>query len=169
LGRVFDPNPAIAFHLGRGLTIANPGLPSALAGVERRAQFVLEIDQPLLVDAGGLAHWDGMGAHLEVIAAAAALVMSEVSNQLDQVSIALRLWAGCVLAAKVIAFETRSGANTPEGRSQAFGVIDAIAETDAIFRAGVEAAPAFKRARAQAYDLTGVPDDSAVRRFAVND
>jgi hypothetical protein len=62
--------------------------------------------------------------------------------------------------------ETRSGANTRAGRAEAFAEIDALAAVDAVFCAGVEAAPAFKRLREQPFDFDGVLARSAVRRFS---
>jgi hypothetical protein len=45
-----------------------------------------------------------------------------------------------------------------------FAMIDNLAADDALFCAGVEAAPAFKTNRQQSYSLDGVPDISPVRR-----
>jgi hypothetical protein len=78
--------------------------------------------------------------------------MPTVSDPLDRIAIALRLWAGCLAAAKTIADATRSG-------------IDATAANDGLFRAGVEAARMFKRLRGQPFFLDGVPERSAVRRY----
>ena len=41
--------------------------------------------------------------------------------------------------------------------------IDSRAAQDAVYCAGVEAAPAFKRLRAQPYAMDGVPENSPVR------
>jgi hypothetical protein len=67
----------------------------------------------------------------------------------QRVSIALRLWSGCLSAAKTIAFETRDGQMTPETRKQIFGSIDSLAMADSIFCMGVESAPAFKKIHQQ--------------------
>jgi hypothetical protein len=82
---------------------------------------------------------------------------------MERASIALRLWAGCLDAAKTIALETRDGPNSPELRAAAFAQIDSVAETDPIYGAGVEAAPAFKVLRRQSYSFDGVPAGSRVR------
>ena len=86
--------------------------------------------------------------------------------RLDQVSIALRLWAGCLDAAKTIALETLSGPNAASNRAAAFSQIESVAKNDPVYRAGVEAAPSFLNARGQPYELEGVPAGAAVRRFA---
>lgn len=83
---------------------------------------------------------------------------------IDRVIIALRLWAGCIWAAKTVAEGTLSGANTPTMQADAFAQIDDYARNDPVFAAGVEAAPAFKRRRGETYSFDGVPDDSPVRR-----
>jgi hypothetical protein len=159
----------IALSLGRGLALTvSDALPQSLVDIDDRTRFILAVDElgPLLINFDGKLQWAEWGKRLEKVAAASAVSMRDVAHPLDQVSLALRLWAGCLDAAKAIAFETRSGPNTPQQRAAIFSGVDTIAQADAAYRAGVEAAPAFKRARDQGYDLDGVPDDSAVRRFA---
>jgi outer membrane murein-binding lipoprotein Lpp len=92
--------------------------------------------------------------------------MQDVPDTMVRINIGLRLWSGCLSAAKTIAHETRSGPNTPAMRRQQMETIDEIAAADAVYAAGVEAAPAFKRLRNQAYSLDGVPEGSRVRRDA---
>jgi len=156
----------IALSLSRGLAELPLPLPAALADIEARAAFILLIDKPLLVDAAGIAQWEEFGSHLHAIAQASTEVMAEVRSELDRVSIALALWSGCTMAAKAIAFETRSGKNTAAGRAEQFASIDELALQDALFGAGVEAAPTLKIRRAQPYSLDGVPHASPVRRYA---
>jgi hypothetical protein len=165
---MFDPNMQIGLSLGRALAFQALGLPLTLVDINRRAQFIDEIDKPLLVDVDGVAQWDEFGKHLHAIAEQSLGVMPEFPSEFDRVSITLRLWAGCLTAAKEIAFETRSGANTEAGRAQAFLVIDRLAVEDPPFGAGVEVAPAFKTRRHQRYCLDGVPTDSPVRRHIQN-
>jgi hypothetical protein len=90
--------------------------------------------------------------------------MPNIVDSLERLSITLRVWAGCLAAAKAIADETLSGPNTTAVRVELFGWIDPSAATDALFRSGVEAAPAFKTLRGESYWLDGVPDASPVRR-----
>ncbi len=165
---MFDPNMQIGLSLGHALAFQTLDLPSALVDINRRAQFIDEIDKPLLVDVDGVAQWDEFGKHLYVISKKSFGVMPEFPSEPDRVSITLRLWAGCITAAKAIAFETRSGANTETGRVQAFLEIDRLAVEDPLFGAGAEAAPAFKTRRDQRYSLDGVPTDSPVRRHIQN-
>jgi hypothetical protein len=160
-----DPNMAIALSLARGLAQRPLTLPAALIDVQARATFIREIDKPLLVDGNGVAQWQEFGAQLRAIAQCSAGVMRELVDELDRVAIALVLWSGCITAAKAIAFETRSGENTAAGRAEQFAAIDEFAAQDALFCAGVEAAPAFKTQREQPYSLDGVPQSSPVRRY----
>lgn len=162
-----DPNLPVALGLGRVLAPHGPSLPAALADVRRRAEFVNEIDCTWLVDGEGAVQWADFGRRLENAATASTSAMPEVGDPLERMSIALRLWAGCLSAAKTIAEDTRSGMNTAADRSQVFArVIDPTAAADPVFRAGVEAAPALHALRGQPCFLDGVPTDSSVRRYA---
>jgi len=90
--------------------------------------------------------------------------ITDVENSLDRVVLTLKLWAGCLDAAKTIAMETRNGPNTQEGRHVLFkDKIDPLAQVDEIYRAGVEAAPFFKTLRNQDFSFDGVPQNSPVR------
>lgn len=164
---VTDPNLPLGLSLGRGLAPHAPPLPASLADVGKRAEFVNKIDRPWLVDGYGVIAWAEMGRHLESAAAVSAAAMADVTDPLDRMSVALRVWAGCLYAAKTIANETRSGANTADARARIFtAVIDPIAADDPVFRAGVEAAPAFHAIRRKPCFLDGVPADSAVWLYA---
>jgi hypothetical protein len=162
---VFDPNMGIALSLAQGLSHQPLGVPAALIDVKQRAKFIHEIDKPLLVDVNGVSQWVECGVHLRTIARLSLQEMPELSSELDRVSVALAMWAGCIMAAKAIAFETRAGDNTIDGRAEAFVTIDNLAAGDALFCAGVEAAPVFKEHRRQGYSLDGVPTTSRVRRY----
>jgi hypothetical protein len=78
----------------------------------------------------------------------------------------LVIWAACMSAAKTIAYKTRSGRNTPETRAKLFKAMDAAAKRSTLYRAGVEAAPLFKKRRGQRVYFDGVPAWSPVRRYA---
>jgi hypothetical protein len=156
---------AIALSLANGIAHGSLELPSALFSVDARVELMLQIDKPLLVDVNGVEQWEDFGSHLRAIAEASASRMPELSSELDRVAVALMLWSGCIMAAKSIAMETRSGENTPAGRAQQFAVIDNVARQNQLFSAGVEAAPSFKAARGEEISLDGVPDTSPVRRY----
>jgi hypothetical protein len=44
-------------------------------------------------------------------------------------------------------------------------LIDLLAKTDSIYKAGVEAAPVYKKILKEYYSIKRVPADSVVRRF----
>ena len=163
--QMYDRNMELARRLAEGLG-PPPELPSSLQKIESRCQLVSAIDGPLVVRSTPEEGMEYLGRRIAKIAATAGQHMREVSDPLTCLNIALRLWSGCLSAAKTVAMETRSGPNTPELRQSAFASFDAIAHNDPIYKAGVEAAPAFKRLRNQPYSLEGVPETSPVRYFA---
>lgn len=76
------------------------------------------------------------------------LCRNQLGDQISEnqrISIALRLWSGCISAAKTIALETLDGKMTPDTRRQFFNNVDNVAMTDSIFCLGVESAPAYKK------------------------
>jgi hypothetical protein len=83
----------------------------------------------------------------------AQISMSYLTEQLDdkiRKNILLRLWVGCIDAAKAIRFNSVAGIKygvvveapiTIEYRQSLFALIDLLSKTDLIYKAGVEAAP----------------------------
>lgn len=92
--------------------------------------------------------------------------ITEGINDNEKNAVGLRLWSGCLSAAKTIATGTMDGDNTPDMRRAAFeGEIDRTANMDPIYKAGVEVAPIWKEFLGQEVHLEGVPETSAVRRY----
>lgn len=85
------------------------------------------------------------GRSIRAFIEASAPLMPDLPDPIERLSGALRLWAGCLMAAKEIADATLSGPNTPESRQQRFPMIENAARNDAIFEAGIEAEPARRR------------------------
>jgi hypothetical protein len=103
---------------------------------------------------------------LDEIAAASATLLPDVRDVNVRLNICLRLWSGCLSAAKEMRSVDAAGVPyTVEHRAVAFRMIDEAAKHDPIYAAGVEAAPAFKKNRSERYELEGVPHDSVVRRY----
>ncbi len=161
----YDPNMELALLLAQSLGPA-PALPNSLTPVDRRAEFINIIDGSLVIGLDLGAVVARLGSRMREIAELSADYIPEISDSLLRVNIALRLWSGCLFAAKTIALETRSGPNTPEMRAQIMEIVDRIAATDEIYAAGVEAAPTFKRIRDQGFSFDGVPANSRVRRYS---
>lgn len=143
-----------------------PVLPVSLIQPEARARLVHAINTPLI-----------RGSHLHLLdpkekrrrlAELAELTQAPIPDVFDaakRTNIALRIWAGCIHGAKTIALKTENGPNTPEGRSQTSVDIDRLANRDPIFRAGVEAAPLFKKLIAEEISLDGVLPESPLRTY----
>lgn len=164
--RVVDPNMDTALRWANELG-SPPKLPCSLQDVNQRARLVNCIDRPLI--SGSLLHKlsDAEKAQrLNTVARLSKEYISDVDDDDDRVNITLRLWSGCLSAAKTIALQTRSGPNTPNIREFTFKEkIDPIAQKDSIYCAGVEAAPSFKKLRGEDYSFEGVPENSPVRRY----
>lgn len=160
-----DLNMEAAWHLANGLGAVRE-LPESLNDSEIRARFVDAIDAPLIQGNSNGEAFKYLGARLVSIARKSSEYIPEISGSLLRVNIALRLWSGCLSAAKTIALETRDGENTPEGRRKLFeSAIDPRAASDPIYRAGVEAAPLFKQLRQEEISFEGVPENSPVCKF----
>lgn len=161
-----DVNMALARELAEALGPAPP-LPASLEDIAARARFLDSVDGPLVYGTSPEECALYIARRLKEIAASSGQYMPDIADAPVRINITLRLWAGCLSAAKTIAAETMDGPNSPETRGLLFSkVIDPTAAMDPIYRAGVEAAPSFKRIRKQEFSLEGVPAESPVRRYA---
>lgn len=175
-----DPNMITAYSWAAGLLFQQE-LPPSLTDVEIRARLVIEINTPLIRGegtSGGAMLMDlDNNERSRRLNDISKVSMSYLTEQLDdkvRKNILLRLWIGCIDAAKAIRFNYVAGLRggqvieapiTIEYRLNLFKLIDLLAKTDSIYRAGVEAAPAYKRILKEYYSFNGVPADSVVRRF----
>lgn len=161
-----DPNMDTALQWANELG-SPPLLPSSLQDVNQRAKLVDQIDGPLVRGSLLLTlNEEERQQRLRDVARFSEDYIPDVDDEMVRVNTALRLWAGCLAAAKTIALETRSGPNNPEMRTWIFvNKIDKIAQQDPIYLAGVEAAPAFKGLRNEPYSLEGVPEDCPVNKY----
>jgi hypothetical protein len=178
-----DPNLITAYSWAAGIMFQNE-LPSSLTDVDKRAMLVNEINTPLI-----------QGKNIPSLHASSFLMDlddNEKSLRLDHIvqistpyltedledntrkNILLRLWTGCMDAAKAIRFNYVAGIKsghvteapiTVEYRRTLFSLIDLLARTDPIFRGGVEAAPSLKKILKEHYSFNGVPANSVVRRY----
>lgn len=79
-----------------------------------------------------------------------------------QMNLALRLWPGCLDAAKVLSLGTRSGRNTQETRRLSIPTVHSRAANDPVYRKGVEIACLWE-SNPDNVCFDGVPVDSLVR------
>jgi hypothetical protein len=94
-----------------------------------------------------------------------ARVLPDVSDKAERTNIALRLYAGYLDVAKSIDAKTAAGPNSTATRQRDIPIVEAKAANDAIYAAGVEAAPQFKhRELDQDIFRDGIPDGSIVLR-----
>jgi hypothetical protein len=115
--------------------IFQPELPSSLSDIHTRAKFVKDINAILIVpikadrESGGNGQLTDFSADIknkilnDIAEKSKSYILNGDNNNI-LINIALRLWAGCMEAAKSIAFETMDGANTPLMRERSFFQID---------------------------------------------
>ncbi|MFY9578424.1 MAG: hypothetical protein WAQ33_03795 [Gaiellaceae bacterium] len=173
VARPQDPNMAVAYDVAQGLGPAPP-LPESMADVDTRARFVSDVNR---LFAGEIVPMEpvaflrnaavAIGQSIQAFVELSEGRIPDVPDPIERLNITLRLWSGCLMAAKTIAEETRAGANTEQIRRDGFVSIDEVARADRVFEAGVEGAPVFKRNAGETYSLEGVPKDSPVLRYAV--
>jgi hypothetical protein len=173
-----DPNMITAYSWAAGLF--QQVLPLSLVDIEKRAKLVNEINTPLVRTKNGQ---DKMLIDLEAtekdrrLNEVAQLSIPYLIEQIDDAlrkNILLRLWTGCMDAAKAIRFTSVAGIRNGEViqapimtgyRQSLFNLIDLLSKTDLIYGSGVEAAPAYKKVVKEYYSLSGVPSNSIVRNY----
>ena len=86
-------------------------------------------------------------------------------SELERLAVALTLWSGCIMAAKSIALETRSGGNDFGGAGAAIRPhrLGRTAESIVLRRRGGGAR--LQGSRGQEVSLEDVPSTSPVRRY----
>jgi hypothetical protein len=141
-----DSNMLTAYSWAAGLF--QQQLPSSLIDIEKRAKLVNEINGPLVRGNNPLVRLNDI----------ARISMDFLTEQMDdkvRKNILLRLWTGCIEAAKAIQFNYVAGIKdgvvveapiTHEYHQALFtSLIDLQSRIDLIYGAGVEAAPAYKK------------------------
>jgi len=157
---VFDPNMNDAWELAEKMG-PPPEIPPTLDNKERRTRFALELDSTF---AGILIRnlsENQKSLWLQKVDEVASKFTSEQSSD-KRINCSLRLWAGVLTGAKIVALETRAGPVTPENRRKASTEMQERSRRDPIFRAGLEVATRFKELRGQAYSLEGVLPGSPI-------
>ena len=170
--RIEDPNMTTALKWANEMG-PPPTLPASLQDVRERAKLVRDVNTKMLAnilfkDYQGQLSTEEKGQCLYDVARVSTVYMPGVVDSTVRANLCLRIWSGCLAAAKNIAFQTLDGPNTPDQRNLIFrDYIDPQAQADPIFCAGVESAPSFKKLLEEGYSLDGVPQESPVRRHSV--
>jgi|SRR5215208_5219254 hypothetical protein len=178
-----DSNMLTAYSWAAGLF--QQQLPSSLMDIEKRAKLVNEINgtlvrgnNPLVADRMLLIDLDNneKDLRLDDIARISIAFLTEQMDDKIRKNILLRLWTGCIEAAKAIRFTHVAGIKdgvvveapiTLQYRQAIFAsFIDLQSSIDLIYRAGVEAAPAYKKLLKEYYSFSGVPSNSIIRRYS---
>ena len=160
-------------------------LPSSLMDIEKRAKLMNEINGPLVSGNNPLVAPDKMlidldddekDLRLDDIAQISMAFLTEQMDEKVRKNILLRLWTGCIEAAKAIRFNYVAGIKdgfvveapiTLQYHQALFtSLIDLHSRIDLIYAAGVEAAPAYKKLLKEYYSFRGVPSNSIIKRYS---
>lgn len=160
------------------LTSRPQGFPTSIQDVQQRAKLVDDIDKtmskhfssfslsPLYKEQICSLSQSLFDTMMKEVTRIAKEQIIEVDDTNARNGVALSIWSGCMSAAKEIASGTRAGANTPQTREYSFTyIINPLCEIDELYKAGVEAAPIFKRLREDEISFDGVPPESPVRKY----
>ena len=149
-----------------GCRLSQETLPTLLKDVEMTAILIDKIDFPITGEgntANILLEYMSEDERQIRLGKALRIADSFLTDKISEISkkgVILRLWSGCLDAAKSAATETLDGTTSPETRKEHFFQIDVFARWDSIYHAVVETAPALKKRRKQYYSFDGVPDHS---------
>jgi hypothetical protein len=164
---------------------APSSLPLSLNGnplreaTKRRAEFLRIVQKPLsdhghaVLNSIPGPNYPAQCADLAVrlrgetnLTAPAALFLDDVADADARISISLRLYAGYLDTAKVIAWGVRGRKNTAATRNHEItAIVEAKAVGDCIYEAGIEAAPHYKwRCLGENIFSEGIPPGSIVLR-----
>ena len=137
-----DKNMVVALIWGHEFS-GTARLPSRLRDVSRRLALVEEVNDLFKGGKDLVAYSpDQKAAFVEDVGQRATKHLT-LRGPKRRAGISLRLWSGCLWAAKTIATETRSGQNDAPMRFQVCFELDLLSERDSVFRAGVETAVPF--------------------------
>jgi hypothetical protein len=175
---IVDYNMNTAYTWALQISEVSPPIPDSLAQIKERAKFLDDLDKIIRkhIEESQLGEGNVSGQFSNFTDTRKSSLLVEIANTTrkwfkeevsddDIQSTGLRLWAGCLCAANLLALSTKSGPNTSQTRISGFANVDALATKDRIFECGIEAAPDLKRLHNEEYSLDGVPPNSSVRKF----
>lgn len=167
-----DPNMSIAYEWSKLLGNID-SIPESLNDVIKRAKYMDFVDKNMTASSK---LWEFNKQQIESFLTNMDKESSpwiyDVADCKQRINITLRLWAGCLDAAKYLRDKyvnirsdgtTSEETITPEMRKKAFKeTINPRASLDPIYYTGVEAAPVVRKIREQAIFTDGIPSDSPV-------
>lgn len=172
-----DPNMSIAYEFSNLLGPID-SLPESLKEMDvKRAKYLDFVDKKMIA---GSKLWElnneqQIESFLAKVDKESIQWIYDVADHRQRINITLRLWAGCVAAAKLLGKRYVRGWGdldiiedeiTPNMREKDFKQsIDPKALSDPIYYAGVEAAPILQRLRNEPIFMDGVPSESPVMNF----
>lgn len=164
-----DPNIKIGVEVGISMNYPGPNIPAELSSdVIKRARFVKKFNEELDMArfAENLVKSKNRKKDLLKIAVWVKknLPNSKLSNK-EMVAFGLRLWAGCISAAKGLSDRDARGSIDTSFRYNMFKMIDGYCKEDFIFLAGVESAPDYRKIMSEQIFTEGIPKDSVVRNY----
>lgn len=160
---IHDPTMNMALDLANEIG-PPPALPPSLESITARVCLMEVIEKRVIpkIDYSSHESWQSsLGRAADILAQNPSSIIG-VSNPKDRANIILRLWAGCMSAAKTIALQTRAGPNSIKSRAKLAPFLNTISANDPICAAGIAAAPLFKANRKEFYSLKGLPSGSLV-------
>ncbi|MFL6320256.1 MAG: hypothetical protein ACJ72Q_07265 [Nitrososphaeraceae archaeon] len=168
-----DPNMSIAYEWSKPLE-AIDSIPESLHDVINRAKYLDFVYKNMIA---GSKLWElnnkqQIESFLTKIDEGSIPWIYDIADGKQRINITLRLWAGCLDAAKYLQDKYVSRRNdgtvseaiiTPDMRAKAFKkTINPKASLDTIYYTGVEAAPVLRKIREQPTYSDGIPSDSPV-------
>lgn len=181
-------NTAIAYELSVLLAKTEiTRLPHKILDLFKRAKFIDYVDTTIMAN---VRLWDYYNKPIDLEVFLNRLVNEPIISNLlycpnhrvtehTRVGLILRLWCGCIDAAKMIRLTSTLTARnyafwkitcerlvTPSERKRDSFHIDTLSQNDPIYCAGAEVGPALKSLRRQYYSLEGVSRESVIRRYS---
>lgn len=164
-----DPNINIGIRIGVSMSYPGPDISGLLASdITELARLIKRFNEELDMShfEVELAKADNKKEFLSRIVEWMKNILPELKlTEEELISLGLRLWIGCISAAKALSDKDMNGPIDAKYRAELFSHIDAYAQEDPVFLAGVETAPKYKNLMDEPIFLEGVPSNSVVRQY----
>lgn len=160
-----DINTTAALHWSQDLD-NNLSIPVSLQNSAARASFINDFDNKFgtrISVAFYTQDADTKNSFLKEIVEYSKKELNDLMGSDEDLSgLNLKLWASCILVCKYI--DPRRNIPTNERENIFSNVLDKFAESDPIFRIGMQTSIPFCDLRNENYVLDGVPENSSIRK-----